>query len=133
MELENTSQQHSEQFFYRLPSEMEWEWAAGGGEREYPWGSGKPGENRANFGENVGQTTSVGAYPAGTTPEGLMDMAGNVWEWMENWYDKDKDTRALRGGSWDFDADHLRCAARNYYNPVYSWSNYGFRVVRCQS
>ena len=132
-ELENTSRQQSEQFIYRLPSEMEWEWAASGGEREYPWGSEKPVENRANFGKNVGQTTSVGAYPAGATPEGLMDMAGNVWEWMENWYGKDQNLRALRGGSWYGDSVSLRCAARDHFDPGDNWGDYGFRVVRCQS
>lgn len=90
---------------FRLPQEQEWEWAAAGREkdgrlREYPWGEPEPDDTRANYGGKVGQTTPVGAYPAGATPEGLMDMAGNVWEWQENWYDEDKAARALRGGAW---------------------------------
>jgi formylglycine-generating enzyme required for sulfatase activity len=134
-ELENTSQEQSERFIYRLPSEMEWEWVASGGEREYPWGREKPVENRANYGQNVGQTTPVGAYPAGATPGGLMDMAGNVWEWMENWYDKEQDYRTLLGGSWSNYAGSLRCAARYRYRygPGRNWDSGGFRVVRCQS
>lgn len=121
------------EFIFRLPTEKEWEWAAGGGNRKYPWGNEEPDETRANYGGNVGQTTPVGAYPAGATPEGLMDMAGNVWEWMENWYDKDEDVRALRGGSWSSPAENLPCAARYLYFPDYLWVVYGFRVVAVQS
>lgn len=118
---------------FRLPTEIEWEWAAGGGNREYPWGNEKLDGTRAHYGGKVGQTTPVGAYPAGVTPEGLMDMAGNVWEWMENWADKDKKRRALRGGSWLDDVDYLRCAARRFIPPV-NWGNdVGFRVVVAQS
>lgn len=124
---------HNPQFTYRLPTEQEWEWAASGGKRKYPWGDEEPDETRANYGGNVGQTTPVGAYPAGATPEGLMDMAGNVWEWMENWYDKDEDWRALRGGSWGNAAGDLPCAARSNVNPALHWVYLGFRVVAVQS
>ncbi|HLP47330.1 MAG TPA: SUMF1/EgtB/PvdO family nonheme iron enzyme [Candidatus Deferrimicrobium sp.] len=51
----------------------------------------------SNYGENVGATTPMGRYPEGATPEGLMDMTGNAWEWMNNWYDKDKKRRAMCG------------------------------------
>ncbi|MCK6622982.1 MAG: SUMF1/EgtB/PvdO family nonheme iron enzyme [Calditrichaceae bacterium] len=121
------------QFLYRLPTEQEWEWAAGGGKREYPWGNEQPDERRANYGQKVGQTTAVGAYPAGATPEGLMDMAGNVWEWCENLYSEDSRARALRGGSWSSHVVYLRCVARNDDRPVGLWSIVGFRVVLCQS
>ncbi|MGH7492154.1 MAG: formylglycine-generating enzyme family protein [bacterium] len=123
----------SEQEIYRLPTETEWEWAASGGKREYPWGDAVPDETRANYGGKVGHTTPVGAYPAGATPEVLMDMAGNVWEWMENRYKKDGNARALRGGSWVSSADDLRCAARSSGLPGGDWSVDGFRVVRAQS
>jgi formylglycine-generating enzyme required for sulfatase activity/energy-coupling factor transporter ATP-binding protein EcfA2 len=124
---------------YRLPNEWEWQWAASGREpdgslREYPWPKtkGQPTPELANYDKNVGATTPVGRYPEGATPEGLMDMAGNVWEWMENWYDEDEVARALRGGSWFYDECFLRCSARLYYDPQF-WSYYfGFRVVRCQ-
>jgi formylglycine-generating enzyme required for sulfatase activity len=118
---------------YKLPVETEWEWAAGGGQRTYPWGNKpEPNEKLANYGQNVGATTPVGRYPEGATPEGLMDMAGNVWEWCENLYGEGafgKRARALRGGSWDgLDAD-LRCSARNYFDPD-GWVRYvGFRLL----
>ncbi len=119
---------------FRLPTETEWEWAASGGERPYPWGKAKPSKEHANYGEQVGQTTPVGAYPTGATPDGLQDVAGNVWEWMENLY-RDKDfpaARALRGGSWFDFVVNLQCSARSGIHPVDRFV-YGFRVVRAQS
>ncbi len=125
---------------YLLPTEIEWEWAAGGRQgvpvqkvRQYPWleEKGEPTSKLANFDENVGSTTSVGSYPEGATPEGLYDMAGNVWEWMGNWYDKDEDARSLRGGSWLNGSVNLRCSARSSVYPF--WNDdlvIGFRVVR---
>ncbi|MCG3154844.1 MAG: Hercynine oxygenase [bacterium] len=118
---------------YRLPTEEEWEWAAGGGQRKYPWGSEEPDEKRANYDQKVGQTTPVGAYPKGATPEGLMDMAGNVWEWMGNKYAPSSDARALRGGAWYSNPEVLRCVARDRSNPVNPWRGNGFRVVCAQS
>lgn len=117
---------------YRLPAEEEWEWAAGGGQRKYPWGNEKPDETRANYDLKVRQTTPVGVYPAGATPEGLQDMAGNVLEWMKNLYGKGaywKDARALRGGSWLSNPEYLRCVARYLSSPDNQWNDNGFRVV----
>jgi formylglycine-generating enzyme required for sulfatase activity len=119
---------------YRLPTESEWEWAAAGKEmRKYPWGNAEPTPKLANYDKsNIGATTPVGSYPEGATPEGLYDMAGNVWEWQENRYGHEKypDARALRGGSWYLITDNLRCSSRVYFNPDDWGSNVGFRVVR---
>ena len=122
---------------YRLPKEVEWEWAAGGGERKFPWPDekGEPTGKLANYRSNVGETTPVGRYPEGATPEGLMDMAGNVWEWMENLYGhKDyPEGRSLRGGSWGSDDVDLRCSARTCNHPEDRGYDVGFRVVFSQS
>lgn len=137
----------NEKMIFRLPTEIEWEWAATGGKREYPWGNEKPDETRANYGKKVDQTTPVGSYPAGATPEGLMDMAGNMWEWCLNAYDKsdfvlDEDRklltnwlkiksdnwRALRGGAYYTDANRLRGSGRDSGNPADGVHNDGFRV-----
>jgi formylglycine-generating enzyme required for sulfatase activity len=124
---------------YRLPKEVEWEWAAAGREvdgelREYPWPKekGEPSKNLANYERMIGVTTPVIRYPEGATPEGLMDMAGNVLEWMNSWFDQTKESRSVRGGSWHDYGYLLRCSARNPYYP-HSWNGgIGFRVVRAR-
>src|SRR5208283_896643 len=86
----------------RLLSEAEWEWAARGETgREYPWGNEEPNATRANYSETgLKQTTPVGLYSSGATPEGVDDMAGNVWEWSASWYDQKQMRKVVRGGSW---------------------------------
>jgi formylglycine-generating enzyme required for sulfatase activity len=77
-----------------------------------------------------GTTTPVGCYPEGETPQGLMDMAGNVWEWMENLLSEDYTGCVLRGGSWDLYDNGLHCSARDGSPPNYRYGSVGFRVVR---
>ncbi len=122
-----------EKMVFRLPLEEEWEWAASRGRRKYPWGNDEPDDTHANYGKKVGHTTPVGSYPAGVTPEGLMDMAGNVWEWMENKYTHNIMARSLRGGSWIYSTDWLRCSARYGFHPLDGNSVIGFRAVCGQS
>ena len=117
---------------YRLPTEKEWEYAAGGKEsRKYPWGNKAPSPTLANYNNNEGSTTPTGRYPEGATPEGLHDMAGNVWEWTEDWYQKDKDWRSIRGGAYySSSADALRCSSRVDSLPRNGSGVVGFRVIR---
>ncbi|MGB7511655.1 MAG: SUMF1/EgtB/PvdO family nonheme iron enzyme [Pelodictyon phaeoclathratiforme] len=87
--------------------------------------------NNSGYDQKIAATTLVGSYPDGATPEGLHDLLGNVWEWMDNWYDENKQFRSMRGGSWFNDADALRCSSRSGSCPGYSrYGSIGFRVVR---
>jgi len=82
----------------QLPTEEQWEAAARGAEgRIFPWGGPDPDEYRANFNMMVGKPTPVGMFPEGDTPEGVADMAGNVWEWTRS--DFGEDTKCVRGAS----------------------------------
>ena len=113
----------------RLPSEAEWEYAARGGlkGKEYPWGDQEPSSSRANYSGNVGKPTPVGSYPA--NGYGLYDMAGNVWEWCQDWYSSDREYRVLRGGSWTRGTNSLRVASRTDCLPTDRNFTYGFRCV----
>jgi len=124
---------------YRLPTEIEWEWVAGGKQgtvgqkvREYPWPEekGEPTSKLLNYDNNVGATTPAGSYPEGATPEGLYDMAGNVWEWTDSWWnEKTRSFRVLRGGSWSLIAEYCRSAFRDSGAPDTRYSGVGFRLV----
>jgi len=106
-----------------LPTNAQWTRACQGDDgRPYPWGSQPPDATRANYTMNVGDTTPVGAYPAGASPYGLLDMAGNVWEWVVD------GNFVVRGGAFSPNADSVMCGAR-FENDNNFNSNVGFRVV----
>ena len=118
-----------------LPDEREWEHASRGGqpvEWDY-WWEGKADPERANYDDTgIGDTSVVGCFPA--NGYGLFDMLGNVWEWTVTPDDfehekKKYETRVVRGGSWIFSADFLRCAYRFGPHPDSRSSYLGFRVV----
>jgi formylglycine-generating enzyme required for sulfatase activity len=127
----------------RLPTEAEWEKACRSTDaRPFPWGNEPPTATRSNYNNAVGDTMPVGSYPEGASPLGIVDLSGNVWEWINSLdaaypYSatdgredpEDPGKRVVRGGSFYYTQYQIRCAARTGFTPDTASQHIGLRVV----
>ncbi len=111
-----------------LPNVDQWMMAAGGGdERRFPWGNDFDND-RVHFGSHDnGAVEKVGSRVGNTSPSGVFDLVGNVWEWTSSWFEEKEEYKVIKGGSWCDPSDYLQLDTENYASPKEKIDIIGFR------